>query len=1190
MDKNLEPAMSARIATLLYLLPEEGQKINFLGKIPLDDIIKADPISSTDIQSITNVGDGKFAVQDAYFDIPFEELTGEQQELMVAKALIWSNDNMKKNGAIISMYNALDDCRAILGNEFPLHKVFLYTQILDGTLLTKVAYNEENNKYFAKDDEGDAYDLTEVDSDTAIKIAGKAYISVLHQQLGDEGRITLNKPFKIWDSNGNPYTIKEIEEDKYGEGIALTGDYTEKNGKVFENEYISGDEILINFSVSEMKKLADHAMKQVQGRGISEAIENPSQSLNEVNVFPFKTDGGEYDIHILPPEENEGYTAMFTLKGDKNILEDVQLDDDIVGVYLHVKDSTDETVREKFANSVVSRHFSTLERDIRHQEEIVTGFREFGFLDKPVELLNPVVYKETGLSNKAIEVSDTGYHTSIALFESLDEAKKHFSPSFFMDNSYEDYRQKLYESIKETLESIKKSTEMTAKEHEHEQSETPGLTATEHAVVYSVFKNVFQNLPDHYDIADVKEVAKGVNPYPERIDGEELSGIVEEMLNVNSLVVQNKNLTDRQQSILKIESNIVGGSQKMAEFLKPEINTHDSLEFDGQKWPLRSIVLPHTGENVLIGTEALEQALHPDEWNGRKAQAIYERIFYYVSDKDLQQPAAKLAAQVEKEALGLGDIISLNGDKLEVGMKVIWNDPDESARDLSRVWTIDNINGEVISISDGYSEAEVTANELTTYKGEMQEKTQEESDGQHASISDIILRANELGIDYHPVNIKDGITVTDSEGEEKTFNYAYVSEADIILHESMYDCFENDKGVWINELPEYSQNEILDKLFDAFFAEKESMLVVYDKQEVPSYAMSAIFNGDFSGIENEQDEKDIRAFMKKNEGYFLDVKTDSQGFSRNPAFGLPTDCETVFMIKTITPKKLLEEKKAQVIKEPEETLPLTPAGDKIAVGVKVTWQDPDIENRDLSRVWQVDKINGEVISISDGYSEAEVTANELNVVDNSKRSYGEVFKEAESLLQKFLPNYGDGINFRPDDAPDVTRNTCAAFIVNTGTDTVNVIHDYSDQFSFSDVSKTEGQKIYEIVPVMSVFQQSDLEKYITAMKEHGDEAVELYNLRKEVIDDLKERVIDSSGYSFSPEAVQRIRNYSKAMFEGQEKGEYGMAIIDSIKDIVWKDPEVARKPDKWFTDAAKEFDSIVNGDDLSNQMRTHFHR
>ena len=998
MDKNLEPAMSARIATLLYLLPEEGQKVSFNGKIPLDDIIKVDPISSTEIQSITNIGDGKFAVQDAYLDIPFEELSGEQQELMVAKALIWSTDNMKKNGAIISMVNALDDCRAILGNEFPLHKVFLYTQILDGTLLTKVAYNEENNKYFAKDDKGDAYDLTEVDSDTAIKIAGKAYISVLHQQLGDEGRITLNKPFKIWDIDGNPYTIKEIEEDKYGEGVALTGDYTEKNGKVFENKYISGDEILISFSVSEMKKLADHIMENARQR---------SQSM-----------------------------------------------------------------------------------------------------------------------------------------------------------------------------------------------ETPGLTATEYAVVYSVFKNVFQNLPEHYDIADVKEVAKGVNPHPERIDSEELAGIVEEMLNVNSLVVQNKNLTDRQQSILKLETIIAGGPKNMAEFLKSEVNTHDSLEYDGQKWPLRSITLPHTGENVLIGTVALEQALRPEddhtEWKDRKAQSVDERIFYYVSDKDLQQPAAKLAAQVEKEALGLGDTISLNGEKLEVGMKVIWNDPDESARDLSRVWTIDNINGEVISISDGYSEAEVTANELTTYKGELQEKTQEESNGQHAKMDDVILRANELGLDFHPVGLKGDVFVKNiddgAEYVDKTFSYATVKGDEIVLFEKLYDVFDQNEGYYLSGIPEESKNEILDKLFDSFFAENDQMVVVYDKQEVPSYALSAIINGDFSGIEDEEDEKDIRAFIEKNLGYILDVDPNSAGFTRNPAFGLPTDCETVFMVKPVTPKELLEEKKAQVIKEPEETLPLTPEGDKIDVGVKVTWQDPDVENRDLSRVWQVDKINGEVISISDGYSEAEVTANELNVVNADKRSYGEVFKEAESLLQKFLPNYGDGMNFKPDDAPEVTRDSCAAFIANTGTDTVNVIHDYSDQFSFSDVSKTEGQKIYEIVPVMSVFQQSDLEKYITAMKEHGDEAVELYNLRKKVIDDLKERVIDSSGYSFSPEAVQRIRNYSKAMFEGQEKGEYGMAIIDSIKDIVWKDPEVARKPDKWFTDAAKEFDSIVNGDDLSNQMRTHFHR
>lgn len=261
MDKNMDPAMSARIATLLYLLPDEGKKISFNGKIPLDDMIKAMPISSAEIESIKNIGNGKFVVSDAFSDHPFEELSGEQQELMVAKALIWSNDNMKKNGAVISMFNALDECRAILGNEFSLNNAFLSTKVEDGTHLTKAKYIEEDNTYLAEDDNGDEYDLSDVDNDTALTIAGKAYISLIHHQLGDEGRITLKEPFTIKDDSGNPYAIKEIEEDKYY-GIAFTGDYTEKNGKFFENENIEGSEILDSFSAGDMKKLADHVMKE----------------------------------------------------------------------------------------------------------------------------------------------------------------------------------------------------------------------------------------------------------------------------------------------------------------------------------------------------------------------------------------------------------------------------------------------------------------------------------------------------------------------------------------------------------------------------------------------------------------------------------------------------------------------------------------------------------------------------------------------------------------------------------------------------------------------------------------------------------------------------------------------------------------------------------------------------------------
>ena len=47
------------------------------------------------------------------------------------------------------------------------------------------------------------------------------------------------------------------------------------------------------------------------------------------------------------------------------------------------------------------------------------------------------------------------------------------------------------------------------------------------------------------------------------------------------------------------------------------------------------------------------------------------------------------------------------GQELFVGAQVIWHDPEEEARDLSRVWTIYRISDEIILIADEFGEAEV---------------------------------------------------------------------------------------------------------------------------------------------------------------------------------------------------------------------------------------------------------------------------------------------------------------------------------------------------------------------------------------------------------------------------------------------------------------------------------------------------
>lgn len=61
-----------------------------------------------------------------------------------------------------------------------------------------------------------------------------------------------------------------------------------------------------------------------------------------------------------------------------------------------------------------------------------------------------------------------------------------------------------------------------------------------------------------------------------------------------------------------------------------------------------------------------------------------------------------------------------NEEKLNVGDCVLWHDPDEETRDLTRIWAIDRINGtdedSVILISDELgSEAEVFGWELEKY-------------------------------------------------------------------------------------------------------------------------------------------------------------------------------------------------------------------------------------------------------------------------------------------------------------------------------------------------------------------------------------------------------------------------------------------------------------------------------------------
>ena len=71
----------------------------------------------------------------------------------------------------------------------------------------------------------------------------------------------------------------------------------------------------------------------------------------------------------------------------------------------------------------------------------------------------------------------------------------------------------------------------------------------------------------------------------------------------------------------------------------------------------------------------------------------------------------------------------------------------------------------------------------------------------------------------------------------------------------------------------------------------------------PSYALSALINGDYSGLEKE-DESALNAFLEREKSIDVwDIKSDEETgescepyFSSNPEFGLACDCVDVIGI------------------------------------------------------------------------------------------------------------------------------------------------------------------------------------------------------------------------------------------------------------------------------------------------------
>ena len=89
-----------------------------------------------------------------------------------------------------------------------------------------------------------------------------------------------------------------------------------------------------------------------------------------------------------------------------------------------------------------------------------------------------------------------------------------------------------------------------------------------------------------------------------------------------------------------------------------------------------------------------------------------------LTEKELKRMISESVKRVLKEQeeddwdFSENEYIDRNGKPISVGSRVIWYDPERSARDLKRVWVVDDMRGDIVYISDEYSEAEVYPQEL----------------------------------------------------------------------------------------------------------------------------------------------------------------------------------------------------------------------------------------------------------------------------------------------------------------------------------------------------------------------------------------------------------------------------------------------------------------------------------------------
>ena len=196
----------------------------------------------------------------------------------------------------------------------------------------------------------------------------------------------------------------------------------------------------------------------------------------------------------------------------------------------------------------------------------------------------------------------------------------------------------------------------------------------------------------------------------------------------------------------------------------------------------------------------------------------------------------------------------------------------------------------------------LTKEQLADYASKMLEPEKDLQEKVAAVKTEVQVLTDTYGLAYTPIVLPQRVFAVDADDPSREVSYgnAAVKGSDVMLYDDIVDSYDDNNGVSLSELPQDKQLNVLEQLRDKLSDESRNLSVYINTEQVPEYALSAIVNGDFSGIEDAEDKENIEEFLDRYAGMEFSVRDDQPSFNNSPAFGKATDCVPVDIIEITT--------------------------------------------------------------------------------------------------------------------------------------------------------------------------------------------------------------------------------------------------------------------------------------------------